>query len=93
MVCSVFKDKHEMLRDISVLLFFFYWDNVPSIRPHLPHTMVLWGTIRLDLVGPVNMGVMLNNAQKNTARVAAITENKFELDGCNYRTQTCRRIS
>ena len=81
MFCSVFEDKHEKFCDISVLLFFCHWDNVPSIRP--PHTMVLWGAIRLDLVGPVHMGVMVNNA-KNTAHVAAITENKFKLDGMYY---------
>ena len=83
MLCSVFKHKHEKFRYVNVLLLFFHWDNVPSIRPPPPHTMVLWGAIRFEFVGPVHMGVMVNNSKKNTAHIATITENEFKVD-CTY---------
>ena len=66
--------------DVNVLLFFFHWDSVPSIRPPSSHTMVPWGAIRLELVGPVHMGVIVNNSKNNTAHVATITENEFKVD-------------
>ena len=60
--CVLFQNKHEKFCNVCVLLLFFHWDSVPLIRPS-PHTMVLWGAIRLELVGPIHVGVVVNNSK------------------------------
>ena len=81
-LCSILEDECEKFCNVSILLLFFHWDNIPSIRPPPPHTMILWGAIRLELVRSVHMGVMVDNSKKNTACVATITENSTSIILC-----------
>ena len=78
----ILEDECEKFCNVSILLLFFHRDNIPSIRPPPPHTMILWGAIRLELVRSVHKGVMVDNSKKNTACVATITENSTSIILC-----------